>query len=51
LELDGERSIRDGFRKIVGGDISVSFERVTDIPRTAGGKFMAALSAIQTHSS
>ena len=51
LDQEGERSIRDAFRKIVGGDPSVSFEPVTDIPRTAGGKFMAALSAIQAHSS
>jgi len=29
----------------------VSFEQVTDIPRTAGGKFMAALSNVQAHSS
>jgi hypothetical protein len=51
LEPGIERSIRKGFLEIVGDDASVTFERVADIPRSAGGKFMAALSTLAgTHS-
>lgn len=38
-----EEVIRGDFGKILGGEVSVDFERVMEIPRTAGGKYMTAL--------
>ncbi|MFZ0889363.1 MAG: AMP-binding protein [Candidatus Binataceae bacterium] len=38
--------IRADFAKIVAPDAQVAFERVAEIPRTRGGKFMTALSEL-----
>jgi phenylacetate-coenzyme A ligase PaaK-like adenylate-forming protein len=38
--------IRADFAKLVGPDAQVAFERVAEIPRTRGGKFMTALSEL-----
>jgi phenylacetate-CoA ligase len=46
LEPNVENAMRKGFLEIVGADAAVTFARVADIPRTAGGKFMAALSML-----
>lgn len=46
LMADSEDVIRGGFRKILGDDVSVTFQRVLEISRTAGGKYMTALSEL-----
>ena len=39
-----QQEIRDGFARILCVDATVSFERVAEVPRTPGGKYMIALS-------
>ena len=46
LGADVEIAIRRGFRTIVGQGAEVIFERMAEIPRGAGGKFMAAVSSL-----
>ena len=46
LMADAEHAIRGGFHEILGADVLIDFERVPEIPRTAGGKFMTALSEL-----
>ena len=41
---DTREEIRSEFSAILGHEISLAFERMDAIPRTAGGKFMTALS-------
>jgi hypothetical protein len=45
LTVDAEEMIRGSFRKILGA-VSVDFQKVLEIPRTAGGKYMTALSEL-----
>jgi phenylacetate-CoA ligase len=46
LDLETQQEIQDSFGKILGIELSVSFERMGTIARTAGGKFMTALSLL-----
>ncbi len=46
LDTDSQASISAGFDDLLGIKASVSFERMETIPRTAGGKFMTALSML-----
>jgi phenylacetate-CoA ligase len=46
LIAEAEGMIRGGFGKILGNDVSVNFQRVPEISRTAGGKYMTALSEL-----
>jgi len=46
LITDSEETIRRGFKKTLSGDVAVDFERVLNIPRTGGGKYMTALSEL-----
>ena len=46
LTEQGEEVIRGGFRKILGDEVSVDFQRIAEIPRARGGKYMTALSQI-----
>ena len=46
LITDAEEVIRRGFRKILGDEVSVNFQRMREIPRGAGGKYMTALSEL-----
>ena len=46
LIADAEEVIRGGFRKILGNEVLVDFQRMPEIPRTAGGKYMTALSEL-----
>jgi phenylacetate-CoA ligase len=46
LIADAEEVIRRSFREILGDEVSVDFQRVLEIPRTAGGKYMTALSEL-----
>ncbi|MGA9722283.1 MAG: AMP-binding protein [Candidatus Binatus sp.] len=41
---DTREEVRSEFSAILGHEISLAFERIASIPRTAGGKFMTALS-------
>jgi phenylacetate-CoA ligase len=41
-----EETIRKRFQEILGDAISISFQKVSEIPRTAGGKYMTALSEL-----
>jgi len=43
---DSEEMIRGDFRKILGNEVSVNFQRVPEISRTACGKYMTALSEL-----
>ena len=43
---EAEKTIRGSFREILGSEVSVDFQRVLEIPRTAGGKYMTALSEL-----
>ena len=45
LIADAEEAIRGSFRHVLG-EVSVDFRRVLEIPRTAGGKYMTALSEL-----
>ncbi len=38
--------IRSEFSAILGHEVSLAFERMASIPRSAGGKFMTALSML-----
>ena len=46
LMAETEEMISRGFRKILGDDVSMNFQRVPEISRTAGGKYMTALSEL-----
>ena len=46
LDREAQHEIRAGFGKILEIEVTVSFERMDSIPRTAGGKFMTALSLL-----
>jgi len=46
LIAEAEEVIRKNFQKILGEGVSVGFQRVREIPRTAGGKYMTALSEL-----
>ncbi len=46
LITEAEEAIRSRFRKVLGDAISVEFQKVYEIPRTAGGKYMTALSEL-----
>jgi phenylacetate-CoA ligase len=46
LLAEAEETILRDFRKIVGDRVIVDFQRVQEIPRTPGGKYMTALSEI-----
>jgi phenylacetate-CoA ligase len=46
LRANSEEMIRGDFRKILGNEVSVMFQKVREIPRTAGGKYMTALSEL-----
>ncbi len=46
LIADAEEVIRGGFRSILGSEVLVDFQRVPEISRTAGGKYMTALSEL-----
>lgn len=46
LTGQAEEVIKGGFRKILGDEISLDFERLAEIPRARGGKYMTALSQI-----
>jgi len=46
LEISAQEHIRQGFARILAIDAKVAFERMTSIERTAGGKFMTALSML-----
>ncbi len=48
LSAEAEEEIRGGFRKILGATASVDFQRVAEVPRTRGGKYMTALSELVT---
>ncbi len=41
---DSQNEIRAHFTRIIGIDTRVSFERIAEVPRTPGGKYMIALS-------
>ena len=41
-----ESKIRSGFVPYLGPGVSIEFERVSEIPRTPGGKFMVTLSEV-----
>src|SRR5271169_3325430 len=43
-----ESWIRAEFDRLIGAPVKVVFERVADIPRTKGGKFMVAISEIDS---
>jgi phenylacetate-coenzyme A ligase PaaK-like adenylate-forming protein len=43
---DTREEIRSKFSAILGHEVSLAFERMASIPRTAGGKFMTALSML-----
>jgi phenylacetate-CoA ligase len=43
---EAEETIRKRFQAILGDAITVGFQRVREIPRTAGGKYMTALSEL-----
>jgi phenylacetate-CoA ligase len=43
---EAEEMIRKRFQEVLGDAISVNFQRVREIPRTAGGKYMTALSEL-----
>ncbi len=46
LIAGAEEVIRRGFRAILGDEASLNFQRVREIPRTPGGKYMTALSEL-----
>ena len=46
IDRDAEQQIASSFAKTLATELTVSFERMDSIPRTAGGKFMTALSLI-----
>jgi phenylacetate-CoA ligase len=46
LDRETQQEIQTGFGKILGIELTVSFERMESISRTAGGKFMTALSMV-----
>ena len=46
LTAEGEAAILAGFRKVLGPKMSVGFEKVQEIGRTRGGKYMTALSEL-----
>ena len=47
LDTEAQRPIRTGFDSTLGIKAAVSFELMETIPRTAGGKFMTALSLLK----
>jgi phenylacetate-CoA ligase len=49
LTAEAEEVIRGGFRKVLDNNVSVDFQRVTEVARTAGGKYMTALSELTNH--
>ncbi len=46
LTAEGEHTIVTGFRKVLGPEVSVGFQKVDEIARTRGGKYMTALSEL-----
>jgi phenylacetate-CoA ligase len=46
LLAEAEEVIRQRFRRILGDEVTVEFQRMREIPRTAGGKYMTALSEL-----
>lgn len=46
LTAEGEETIISGFRKVLGPEVSVGCQRVQEIARTRGGKYMTALSEL-----
>ncbi len=46
LDTDAQASISAGFDNVLGIEVTVSFALMETIPRTAGGKFMTALSLL-----
>jgi phenylacetate-coenzyme A ligase PaaK-like adenylate-forming protein len=48
VSRDAQDEIRAAFSTILGLEVALSFERIDSIPRTAGGKFMTALSMLPT---
>jgi phenylacetate-CoA ligase len=46
LDADAQTKIRAGFNRILGIEANLSFARMGTIARTAGGKFMTALSLV-----
>jgi phenylacetate-CoA ligase len=44
---EAEETIRLRFRNVLGDAISLDFQKVREIPRTGGGKYMTALSELQ----
>jgi phenylacetate-CoA ligase len=43
---EAESEVRRGFVPYIGPAVSIEFERVSEIPRTPGGKFMLTLSEV-----
>ncbi len=48
LDREGEIEIEAAFCRILGAPVTVEFQQLAQIPRTAGGKFMIALSELAT---
>jgi phenylacetate-CoA ligase len=44
---EAEQVIKAGFEKIAGIEVSINFQRVPQVQRTPGGKYMTALSQIE----
>ena len=47
IEREAEQQITSSFAKTLATELTVSFEKMDSIPRTAGGKFMTALSMVR----
>jgi phenylacetate-CoA ligase len=46
LLAEAKETIRAGFRRVLGNEVTVAFDKVTEVPRTLGGKYMTALSEL-----
>ncbi len=47
MDREAAQQIVAGFAKTLATELTVAFEKMDSIPRTAGGKFMTALSRVQ----
>jgi phenylacetate-CoA ligase len=46
IDDDAQNQVRRGFVEFVGPGVTIEFERVAEIPRTPGGKFMLTISEV-----
>jgi phenylacetate-CoA ligase len=48
LTNEAEETVMGGFRKVLGREVMVAFQKVAEIARTRGGKYMTAVSELGT---